>query len=421
VEQHSVISREEIDAKSAELGVDPSHVQQDYVAGWVLAGLYGESPLGRQLVLKGGNALRKGYFGDTRFSEDLDFAITNRVNPAAFLDALNDVGRLAQARTGVQFHLEHTAQIGRERIKGAQTVYTFGMSFTDFYGCTETLPVSLHMDVTELTRLHLSPQSRSLIHPYSDHADCTADLTVMHLDEVLADKLKCLLQRQSIRDLFDLSHSILFNDEIPIDRKNVVSTFLRKTIFSPSPAAALNLLAAIPFEGMQVQWDDSIVCSRETRQDLTDTVTRWKDELRQLFADFRLGEQGQLAFFPAHLRTPIMDAGAQRKLLRLTYKGRTRLVEPYALRFKRRQDGIGQEYLYIWDRTGGHSRPGIKSLLNYRIDDLTITDEPFEPRYEIELAKAGELTERPTFSQGPRHRTHTRIATRRPRPRPRRR
>jgi predicted nucleotidyltransferase component of viral defense system len=414
-----VISREEIDAKSAELGVDPSHVQRDYIFGWLLAGIYSESTLSRDLVLKGGNALRKGYFGATRFSEDLDFAITERVNPMTFLDALNDVGRMAQARTGVQFHLDRTTQIGRERINGEQAVYTFEMSFTDFYGHTETLPVSLHMDVTELTRLHLPPQSRTLIHPYSDHADCTADLTVMHLDEVLADKLKCLLQRQSIRDLFDLTHFVLFNNEIPVDRNSMVSTFLGKTIFSPSPAAALNLLTAIPFEGMQSRWEDSIVCDRESRQDFTDIVTHWKDALPQLFADFRLGEQGQLAFFPAHLRTPIMDAGARRKLLRLTYAGRTRRVEPYALRFKRRSDGIGQEYLYVWDRTGGNSRPGIKSLLNYRIDDLAITDEPFEPRYEIELTKAGEFSDRPTFSQGPRHQKHTRTAIRRPRPRPR--
>ena len=414
-----MISREEIDAKSAELGVDPSHVQQDHVAGWVLAGLYGENPLGQSLVLKGGNALRKGYFGTTRFSEDLDFAITERVNPVTFLDALKSVGRMAQARTGVQFHPDRTAQIGRERINGAQTVYTFEMSFADFDGHTETLPVSLYMDVTELTRLHLPPQSRRLIHPYSDHADCNADLTVMHLDEVLADKLKCLLQRQSIRDVFDLAHSIFFNHEIPVDRKTVVSTFLGKTIFSPSPAAALNLLTAIPFEDMQSRWENSIVCGRESRQDFTDTITRWKDELQQLFSDFRLGEQGQLAFFPAHLRTPILNAGAQRKLLRLTYARRTRLVEPYALRFKRRSDGIGQEYLYVWDRTGGTSGPGIKSLFNYRIEDLTVTDEPFEPRFEIELTKAGEFSDRPTFTQSTRHRKHTSIASRRPRPRPR--
>ena len=417
-----MISREEIDAKSAELGVDAWHVQRDYVYSWILAGIYTGSPLGKELVLKGGNALRKGYFGQTRFSEDLDFAVAGRLNPELFVEQLNEVTKMTQDQTGVEFNLDATTQLGRERIgPTVQSVYTFGVSFTDFYGNATVVPVSVHMDVAEYTRLHLPAQTRTLIHPYSDRSECTADLTVMHLDEVLADKLKCLLQRQSIRDLFDLTHSTVFNDEIPIDRTNVVSTFLNKTIFSSSPAAALNLLAAIPFEGMQGRWNDNIVCGHDTMPDFDDTLTRWKDELQQLFADFRLGEQGQLAFFPAHLRTPIMEAGAQQRLLRLTYQGQTRMVEPYALRFKRREDGIGQEYLYVWDRTGGRTRPGIKSLFNYRIDDLVITDELFEPRYEIELTKAGEFSNRPTFAQPRSYRRATRASAPRRTARPRRR
>lgn len=42
---------------------------------WLLTGLYGDNSLMRdRLVLKGGNAFRKGYFVNTRFSGDLDFA-----------------------------------------------------------------------------------------------------------------------------------------------------------------------------------------------------------------------------------------------------------------------------------------------------------------------------------------------------------
>ncbi|MFJ5157504.1 hypothetical protein ACIQCF_39630 [Streptomyces sp. NPDC088353] len=71
----------------------------------------------------------------------------------------------------------------------------------------------------------------------SDRSDCAADLTVMHQEEVLADKLKCLLQRQSIRDLFDLIPTpSVFNDEIPVDRNSVVSAFLNKTISSTRTA-----------------------------------------------------------------------------------------------------------------------------------------------------------------------------------------
>jgi predicted nucleotidyltransferase component of viral defense system len=74
-EDPRVIDRDEIDATSKLLGVDTSNVQRDYLYGWLLAGLYGDNPLMRdRLVLKGGNAFRKGYFVNTRFSGDLDFA-----------------------------------------------------------------------------------------------------------------------------------------------------------------------------------------------------------------------------------------------------------------------------------------------------------------------------------------------------------
>lgn len=398
-ERRSVISREEIDAKSAELGVGPSHVQRDYVFGWLLAGLYGESRLGDHLVLKGGNALRKGYFGNTRFSEDLDFAFPGRIDPQDFLDALNDIGRMAQARTGVQFHLDRTEQLSRESINREQTVYTYRLFFTDFYGKSSNVPVSLHLDVTEFTRLQLPPRSRALIHPYSDHEACAAHVSVISLEEALADKLKCLLQRRSIHDLFDLAYSTFVNGEIQVDKRNVVTTFLRKTIFAPSPGAALNLLSAIPFDSMRHLWDSTITCARGSLPEFTDTVARWKTELDLLFADFPRGQRSEAAFYPAHLRTPIMEAGAERKLVRLTYDGRERLVEPYALRFKRRKDGVGQEYLYVWDRTGGRTGPNIKSWLHYKIGNLTVTDERFEPRYEVELAKAGEFSDRLGFSR----------------------
>lgn len=52
-----MILREEIDAVSVALGIDASNVQRDYVFGWILAGLYGDSDLGGRLVLKGRGTL----------------------------------------------------------------------------------------------------------------------------------------------------------------------------------------------------------------------------------------------------------------------------------------------------------------------------------------------------------------------------
>jgi predicted nucleotidyltransferase component of viral defense system len=393
-----VIDRDEINATGHLLGVNTSDVQRDYLYGWLLAGLYGDGLLRDRLVLKGGNAFRKGYFASTRFSGDLDFAAPAGVRPDRLLDSLNDACRLTQARTGVEFDLDRNAQTGLRSIDKERTVHKFALYFKDFHGKASKMTIALRMDVTEFGRLYLPIQQRQLIHPYSDSAGCVAAIEVISLEEGLADKLKCLLQRHMSNDLFDLVYSIFVNDDIAVDKVRIVSTFLRKTIFESSPRAALGLLLAVPFEVMRGYWG-KIACVPQSRMDFTDAVRRLKEELRTLFTSFREHGYGQLAFFPAELRTPIMEAGRRQTLLQITYDGFPRLVEPYSLSFKWRKGGVGQEYLYVWDRTGGRSSgPGFKSLLNGKVSSLDTTDIRFEPRYEIELAKAGEYGDRTTFT-----------------------
>jgi hypothetical protein len=113
-----------------------------------------------------------------------------------------------------------------------------------------------------------------------------------------------------------------------------------------------------------------------------------------------------------------MEAGAGRKLIRVTYHGATRIMEPYSLVFKRRKDGAAQEYFYAWDRTGGHSGPGIKTLMHYDIQALAVLDETFQPRFEVTLSKAGDSSQRGYFAGSGRPRASApRIAGRRPRTR----
>ncbi|MFE2885938.1 nucleotidyl transferase AbiEii/AbiGii toxin family protein [Streptomyces sp. NPDC059272] len=407
-DNESVISRDEIDDMAATLGVHVSNVQRDYIFGWLLAGLYSDSPFANRLVLKGGNAFRKAYFGATRFSDDLDFVAPEAVNANQLMAALNDVCRLVQARTGVVFDISENRQVGEQAIDRTKTVYKYKLYFTDFYGARRNVTISLRIDVTEFGRLYLPPQRRRLIHPYSDRDDCSADLLTVSLEEGLADKLKCLLQRRSSFDLFDLVYSIFVNDEVDVDKRVVVATFLKKTIFESSPAAALSLLLAVPFDAMRHFWENKIICVAESLLDFPTAVVQFKEELGSLFSTFRYGERGHLAFFPAELRNPIMEAGANRTVLRLTYDGTVRMVEPYSLRFMRRKDGVAQEYLYVYDRTGGRSGPGIKALFNYKIDGLEATEDKFEPRYEIELAKSGEFADRTTFGRGVRTRPRVR-------------
>ena len=72
-----MIDRREILDTAETFGLLPHVVEKDYVLGWVLAGIYGQRTLAKSWIFKGGTCLKKCYFETYRFSEDLDFTLTD--------------------------------------------------------------------------------------------------------------------------------------------------------------------------------------------------------------------------------------------------------------------------------------------------------------------------------------------------------
>ena len=77
-----MIKPSEIQQKAREAGVRDQQIEKDYVLSWILQGISQHERLSKVIVFKGGTVLKKIYFQDYRFSEDLDFtlidnAITN--------------------------------------------------------------------------------------------------------------------------------------------------------------------------------------------------------------------------------------------------------------------------------------------------------------------------------------------------------
>lgn len=386
-----MIDRKEIEAKADEFGIHTSNVQRDYVFGWLLFALYSGSPLRDQLILKGGNCFRKAYFLNTRFSRDLDFATQSAVDEKFLREEFNLICNFAQAQSGIVFDLERNKVELQQEIDSRRSVYEVKLYFRDFYGNPEKFTISVTLDVTEFDKIYLPTQKRFLIHPYSDAESCRSELRCLKLEEMLAAKLKSLLQRREVSDLYDLAYSILLNRDLNVDRSEVVSTFLQKTIFEPSPGVARQLLLELPLGLLKTAWQKYIICPIQSLLDFDVAVQQFQSFVAELFAPYGAATYGRFAYFPSELRNPIIQAGAELKLLRLTYDDVRRDVEPYSLVFKRRQsDGYGQEYFYVYDRTGGHRNPGIKALLNPKIHDLEMLDETFTPRYPVELSKAGE-------------------------------
>lgn len=386
-----MISQEEIKAKAVEFDIHHPNVERDYVFGWLLKSIFENDYLRARLVFKGGNCLRKAFYPDTRFSADLDFSANNAIDAEAVGEHINNACREAQAACGVEFLIDRNTFSAGPMVDSTRQSYKGRVYFTDFFGNQDDLTISVKLDVTDFDRLHLPATTRKLIHPYSDAAICNADLPCMALEEVVANKLKCLIQRRHSHDLFDLVYSTFIDRSIELDRGLVLRTFLNKTIFRASPGAAKGILLGLPMTFFGNVWEKYIRCPKSTRFGFDRAVEGFKDSIERLFDGVSSGGWSEQLYFGGEHRHLILEAGAERRLLKLTYHGVTRVVEPYSLAYKQAQGKPACEYFYAYDTTGGRTTgPGIKTFLNKEVESLAITDDKFEPRYEIELSKAGE-------------------------------
>jgi len=72
-----MIKPSEIQNKARAVVVRDQQIEKDYILSWILQGVAENENLAKALVFKGGTVLKKAYFKDYRFSEDLDFTLLN--------------------------------------------------------------------------------------------------------------------------------------------------------------------------------------------------------------------------------------------------------------------------------------------------------------------------------------------------------
>jgi predicted nucleotidyltransferase component of viral defense system len=395
-----MIPRDEIEAQGNALGVHTANVERDYVFGWLLKAFYENSYLAPLLIFKGGNCMRKAYYPNTRFSSDLDFSVMQAVDSRRFQAEINRCCEAAQAACGVTFETEKNTFVADRMIDSQRQAYKGRVYFRDFYGNEGQITIAVRLDVTEFDNVLLPTVQRDLIHPYSDGDSCRASVKCMALEELLANKLKCLLQRRHSFDLYDFVYAAFFERAVDVDRALVLRTFLRKTIYERSPGSAKQVLLGLPLTFFKAAWEKYIVCPTGSRFEFGRVTEAFASAIEGIFGNALPRRWGPDPFFPAEYRNLILEAGSKRQLMRLTYDGREREVEPYSLAYKRRKDGEACEYFYVYDRTGGHqSAPGIRSLFHHKMQNLIVTEETFEPRFKIELSKAGEAPKNQYFGK----------------------
>jgi uncharacterized protein len=185
-------------------------LERDYCLAWLLAAL-SESDLRPVLGFKGGSALKRCYFANYRFSEDLDFTLLEAIPFQDIRHRLEAVYRRVHESSGITFVFD------REDRQGHGNSYTFYLRYTG------PLPRDndVKVDITVRERLVFPLEERAILRGYPEFSDVPEDrlIGVYSLEEIAAEKIIALADRarNEPRDLYDFWY-LTANEGIPLDR-----------------------------------------------------------------------------------------------------------------------------------------------------------------------------------------------------------
>lgn len=230
-----MILKREIAQKSEEWNVPPETVDKDWVLGHFLSAFYSIEEHNEKLVFKGGTALRKCYFQNYRFSEDLDF--TSRTEDYKLTrKLLNEVVKIAENNSGILFHIQEIFELNfKDKLTGYKAKLKYwGANHTKNQEppSPERWMTNLKVEITLYEKMVFESELRNISHPYSDLvSDKTVEIPCYNLKEFIAEKIRALVQRSyaAPRDYYDIYFlKDSFNNK---DWKEIKTAFLAKMEF----------------------------------------------------------------------------------------------------------------------------------------------------------------------------------------------
>jgi predicted nucleotidyltransferase component of viral defense system len=174
-------------------------LERDYCIAWFLIGLSG-STLRNILAFKGGTALKRCYFSDYRFSEDLDFTLAKTTSLETILAELDNISADVQQASGV------IIRYSRGDRKSHQNSHTFFLAYEGPLPGTAAREVKVDITIDE--KLVLPLEEKPVLKGYEEYADLPDDaiILVYSLEEILVEKVVALVDRarNEPRDLYDV-------------------------------------------------------------------------------------------------------------------------------------------------------------------------------------------------------------------------
>jgi len=222
--------RKRLEEARRDAGLSWEIIEKDYILSWVLVGIAANIKLQNKLIFKGGTALKKCYFGNYRFSEDLDFTAKGNIARGDLLEkeikksceiATNLVQKFSPLELKVERYREKESHPGTQEAFNIRGKFPWHRQF---------LP-KVMVEITMEEPIHIEPVKRSILHGYEE--EIFQEINVYSLEEIIAEKMRAILQhfkkleergwtRSRARDYYDIWRIL-----------NGYSNALRMEIISP--------------------------------------------------------------------------------------------------------------------------------------------------------------------------------------------
>ncbi len=401
-----MIERRELLDMATRMSLTPHVVEKDYVLGWMLAGISAHDALRENWIFKGGTCLKKCFFETYRFSEDLDFTLTDggQIDEGFLKQTFQEIGDWIYERTGIEFPAEKQDFDIYQNPRG--TISCQGKVSYRGPVATRDLP-RIKLDLTADERIVLAPTRVGVFHPYSDVPADGIDVLAYAYEELFGEKVRALAERTRPRDLYDVINLFRNGEALP-SSSVLLDVLSQKCEFKGITVPVLSDL--VPHRGeLQNLWQNMLAHQLPT---LPPYESFW-DELPAFFAWLAGGVApripaayavgaGEVVLRQRDLRLPVSGqaqaiveiirfAAGNRLLVELDYQGSTRRIEPYSLRST--QDG--NIVLHAWNTDKNEHR-------SYRVDRIQgarTTNQTFAPRYAVELSPQGPVLVAPSAAR----------------------
>ena len=206
----------EIQQRANAVGVRDQQIEKDYMLSWILLGIAKHEQLSKGIVFKGGTVLKKVYFEDYRFSEDLDFTVLNaEISNEQIFSWFQEVFEFIKDEANIPLDIIDN----NEHEDGGINFYISYIGPLGGQGNNKCVKV----DISRSEQLVFEPVMNDVIIGYTDLEE--HQLLCYPLEEVLVEKMRSVMQRMQARDFYDIWYLL---EEHEMDADFYISEFEAK-------------------------------------------------------------------------------------------------------------------------------------------------------------------------------------------------